>query len=155
FAIYDARDIRRPRLLLARDRLGIKPLYYAAAPGAFVFASELNALRASGLVGGAVSPAGLVGYLLLGSVPNPLTIYNACRALDAGCTAELAVDTPVGGPMIRQYWEVGTVAGAPTRSRDPRELVRAALDDAVTSHLVSDAPLGAFLSGGLDSSTVV
>src|SRR5262249_29244966 len=95
FAIYDAGtgSGRGARLLLARDHLGIKPLYYADTAAAFVFASELKALRASRLVGRAVSPAGLVGYLLLGSVPNPFTIYDGSRALDAGCTAEVELDT--------------------------------------------------------------
>jgi asparagine synthase (glutamine-hydrolysing) len=157
FAIYDAGDGtgRRPRLLLARDRTGIKPLYYADTSDAFVFVSELKALRASGLVGRAVSPAGLVAYLLLGSVPNPLTIYDACRALDAGCTAELGIDAPIGSPVIRQYWDVAAIEGLSIDPSDARERVREALADAVGSHLVSDAPLGAFLSGGLDSSAVV
>ena len=157
FAIYDTGDEsrRRPRLLLVRDRIGIKPLYYAESPEAFVFGSELRALRASGLVGRAISPAGLVGYLLLGSVPNPFTIYQTCRALDAGCTAELEIDAPAGGPVIRKYWDVATIGGRSHTRADARELVREALEDAVGSHLVSDAPLGAFLSGGLDSSAVV
>src|SRR5262249_36200153 len=146
---------RGARLLLARDHLGIKPLYYADTAAAFVFASELKALRASRLVGRAVSPAGLVGYLLLGSVPNPFTIYDGSRALDAGCTAEVELATSSGGPVIKQYWDIAAIKALSNPSRDAREQVRAALEDSVSSHLVSDAPLGAFLSGGLDSSTVV
>lgn len=166
FAIYDER--RAPpgtpgapsagqtrRLLLARDRLGIKPLYYALTPHAFVFASELKALRASGTVGRAVNPAGLVGYLMLGSVPCPLTIYQEIQALEPGCTLSLDVGVPGTAPAVRRYWTMPADTEEPSGVRDSVGQVRALLEDAVRSHLVSDVPLGAFLSGGLDSSAVV
>ncbi|HEX6507141.1 MAG TPA: asparagine synthetase B, partial [Chloroflexota bacterium] len=77
FGILDTRPEAGPgRLFLARDRLGVKPLYYACSDGEFLFASELKALHASGMVSREISPEGLVGYLLLGSVPGPHTIYR-------------------------------------------------------------------------------
>src|SRR5438876_7069564 len=84
FAILDLRGASagRGRLLLARDRLGIKPLYYAGTPDAFLFASELKGLVASGLLDREINPVGLVGYLLLGSVPSPHTIHEVVWALD-------------------------------------------------------------------------
>jgi asparagine synthase (glutamine-hydrolysing) len=158
FAIYDAREWPRgpQRLLLARDRLGIKPLYCAALPEAFAFASELKALQASGVVPGALSPAGLVGYLLFGSVPAPVTIYDGIQALEPGCVLRLAVDgSTTSLPQIQRYWSFPPPAEPAAPIRDPVGEVRALLDDAVRSHLASDVPLGAFLSGGLDSSAVV
>jgi asparagine synthase (glutamine-hydrolysing) len=156
FAIYDAREWPDgpQRLFLARDRLGIKPLYYAALPEVFGFASELKALQASGIVPGKLSSAGLVGYLLLGSVPAPVTIYDDIQALEPGCVLRLEVGRTTSPPHIRRYWSFPSPAHAAT-IRDPVGEVRALLDDAVRSHLVSDVPLGAFLSGGLDSSAVV
>jgi asparagine synthase (glutamine-hydrolysing) len=74
------------KLFLAKDRLGIKPLYYSQTVGTFVFASELKAMLASGLIPREISSAGLVGYLMFGSVPNPLTIYRDIQALEPGCT---------------------------------------------------------------------
>jgi asparagine synthase (glutamine-hydrolysing) len=143
------------RLFLARDRLGIKPLYYAHTSEAFVFASELKALLASGLLSREIDPAAVVAYLMLGSVPCPLTIYRDIRALEPGCSLSLDLQSPGAAPAIERYWELpgdivpaGDAGGA-------AEQVRALLDDAVRSHLVSDVPLGAFLSGGLDSSAVV
>ena len=157
FAVHDAREWPGgpQRLLLARDRLGIKPLYYAALPGVFVFASELKALQLSGMVSGKLSPAGLVGYLLFGSVPAPVTIYDGIQALEPGCVLNLEVGPVTSLPEIRRYWSLPPPADPAAMSRDPVGEVRALLDDAVRSHLVSDVPLGAFLSGGLDSSAVV
>src|SRR5258706_14654831 len=91
FAIYDFRSTI-PRLLLARDQMGIKPLYYAQTSEAFVFASELKALFASGLISRNISAAGLTGYLLTGSVPNPLTIYQDVAALDPATYLDIKLD---------------------------------------------------------------
>jgi asparagine synthase (glutamine-hydrolysing) len=156
FAIYDAREGPGRRcLLLARDRLGIKPLYHAASPGRLVFASELGALRASGLVSRATSPAGLVGYLLFGAVPGPLTIHQDVRALPPASIATVPVSDGVPAPASRRYWTLPTDTDGPADPAAAARAVRAGLEDAVRCHLVSDAPLGAFLSGGLDSSAVV
>ena len=157
FAIYDARQWPGgvQRLLLARDRLGIKPLYYSARPGSLVFASEVKALQASGLVSAGLSPAGVVGFLLLGSVPAPVTIYEGMHALEPGAMLRLEADWTTSRLNVRRYW-APPLPGDPTgATRDPVGEVRALLEDAVRSHLVSDVPLGAFLSGGLDSSSVV
>ena len=157
FAIYDEREGEAGprRLVLARDRLGIKPLYYSATGEALVFASELRALRASGLVGQSLSPAAVAGYLMLGSVPGPLTIYEGVRALEPGTVATVPVADRLAAPAVRRYWTLPAGTSGPADPATAAPLVRAALEDAVRSHLVSDAPLGAFLSGGLDSSTVV
>jgi asparagine synthase (glutamine-hydrolysing) len=156
FAVWDQRPqlADAGRLFLARDRLGVKPLYFARTGSAFVFASELTALLSSGLVSADVGSAGLVGYLMLGAVPNPLTIYRNVRALEPGCT--LTVTPGTGQERKTRYWSL------PQRTKSARidhheavTLVRAALDEAVRLELVSDVPIGAFLSGGLDSSAVV
>jgi len=155
FAVLDRRGGAGPRVLLVRDRLGIKPLYYAQTPEAFLFASEIKALLASGLLSREISAPGLVGYLMLGSVPSPHTIYRDIRALEPATTLAIDVDAPARRPLVRRYWQ------APEPSREPlsralaAEKVQAALTDALRSHLVSDVPVGAFLSGGLDSSAVV
>ena len=157
FAIYDEREGEAGprRLVLARDRLGIKPLYYSATGEALVFASELRALRASGFVGRRLSPAAVAGYLMLGSVPGPLTIYQGVRALEPGTVATVEVADRLAAPAVRRYWTLPAGTSGPADPATAAPLVRAALEDAVRSHLVSDAPLGAFLSGGLDSSAVV
>ena len=142
------------RLFLARDPMGVKPLYYARCPDGFVFASELRALLASGLVSSEVSPSGLVGYLLMGSVPNPLTIYRDARALPPA--ARLTVLPERTGPAIEQtYWSLSAEEAAPEDPSEAVESIGALLAESVRIRLVSDVPLGAFLSGGLDSSSVV
>ena len=150
-------DIREPggHLFLARDRLGVKPLYYATTPEALLFASELKGMLASGLTSREMSPAGLVGYLMMGSVPNPLTIYRDIRGLEPGCTLSIALDVASASPSPMRYWCLPTDIQEPTDDADVVEQVRALLEDAVRMQLVSDVPLGAFLSGGLDSSAVV
>jgi asparagine synthase (glutamine-hydrolysing) len=153
FAILDTRD--SGEVFLARDQLGVKPLYYAFTPEAFVFASELKALLASGLVSREVSPAGLVGYLTLGSVPQPWTIYRDAQALDAGCWLALPLAGVEQSIEPERYWSMPTHAEEHRSERDTVSRVRALLEDAVRRQLVSDVPLGAFLSGGLDSSAVV
>lgn len=151
-------------LFLARDRLGIKPLYYAHTAQAFLFASELKGLLAARLVSRELDPASLVAYLMLGTVPNPRTIYRSVQALEPGCT--LTLDLATHETRWARYWafpaEQEPSASPPQVGayvqRDDASVVeqtRVQLQDAVRSHLVSDVPLGAFLSGGLDSSAVV
>jgi asparagine synthase (glutamine-hydrolysing) len=154
FAVLDQRPGRR-RLFLARDRLGIKPIYWALTDDAFVAGSELRELRASGLVGREVDPAGLVGFLLTGSVPNPLTIQAGVRALEPGCTLTVPLDDPAAHGQPRRYWSLPTQVEPLAPGEDPAERVRALLAEAVRIRLVSDVPIGAFLSGGLDSGAVV
>jgi asparagine synthase (glutamine-hydrolysing) len=175
-AIYDRRRAAgRPgarRLLLARDRLGIKPLYYACLDGGrVVFASEVRALLASGLIARELSPAGVESYLLFGSVSEPATLVEGVRSLPPGHALSIAVGPPVNGCQPRQYWTLrpsisnrettassgsnGTSGsnGANSVNDAAREL-RTLLEDSIRVHLVADEPLGVFLSGGVDSTAV-
>jgi asparagine synthase (glutamine-hydrolysing) len=154
FAIYDQRDSQEITLLLARDHMGIKPLYYAQTPTAFVFASELKAVVASRLVSREIDPAGLVGYLLLGSVPNPLTIYQGIQELPPATYLRFCLDSPHRIDLVT-YWLLPEAGEVEIQPNVAIEQVRHLLEEAVRIRLVSDVPLGAFLSGGLDSSAVV
>ncbi len=155
FAIHDARAGKAGagRVFLARDRLGIKPLYIADTARGWVFASELRAIQASGLISRDLSSAGIVGFLMLGAVPNPLTIYREVRALQPGHTLSIALgDT--GTPTPKRYWALPTNT-VETSHEAAVEEIQHLLHEAVRTELVSDVPLGAFLSGGLDSSGIV
>lgn len=156
-AIYDARQA--PTLLLARDPLGIKPLYYTRVGGRFAFASECRALIAGGLATSEISPNGLLAYLQLGSVPAPLTIYRDIQAMEAGHQLTVTWDAEMS-PRIhspRAYWSLPVASASPPQVPYSTRLeeLRALLTDSVRRHLVSDVPLGAFLSGGVDSASVV
>lgn len=142
FALWDT---GRERLLLARDPLGIKPLYYSLRDGLFRFASQVKALEAGGGVSAAVDPAGLAGFLLWGSVPEPWTIRREVRALPAGHLLEVEGGR-VGEP--RRHYRFGALT-APAAA-DPA----AAVEDSVRAHLVSDVPVAVFLSAGLDSGLI-
>jgi asparagine synthase (glutamine-hydrolysing) len=147
-AVYDARS---HKLLLARDRFGEKPLYYAQRPDGFAFASELTALLADPGTSVEVSPASLDLYLSLQYVPAPDTAFAAIRKLPAGCLLEVSTAAP---PCVRSYYRVP--AGITTLPRREAEAhLRASVENAVQARLMSDVPLGAFLSGGLDSAIVV
>jgi len=139
------------RLLLARDRLGIKPLYYSQQPAGLVFASEIKALLASGLVDARPEPAALAAFLRMGSVPGPMTAITGVRELPPATLLRLEA----GRLSSERYWEIPAPSATSMRSAEAAALVRERLADAVESHLVSDVPLGVFLSGGLDSSSVV
>ena len=147
FAVWDQ---RRGHLFLARDRFGIKPLYYHLAPWGIAFASELKALLAAGCTDGALDWEGLDAFLELGYLPAPFTPFTDIRKLMPGHTLTW---TPGSLPSIRRYWDlprqqVRAPAALPER-------VRGWIDDSVAAHMVSDVPIAAFLSGGLDSSAVV
>ncbi len=153
-AIYDQRqEMSQAHVVLARDHLGVKPLYYAETETAVLFASEIKVLLASGLVRREINPTGLVGYLQLGSVPNPLTIYADIQAMPPATFLHFAVEN-VANIRPLPYYQLPhdeVVIDYPTAVAQ----VRQKLEQAVSSRLVSDVPLGAFLSGGLDSSGVV
>lgn len=145
FGILDA---AAGTLLLARDPLGIKPLYYShTAP--FCFASELRALTEARLTSRVIDDVALSAYLQLGSIPAPLTIYRDIAALPPGHSA-LVRWRGRTNLEVRRYW-----TPRPTNTSATVPDVKTALAEAVASHLVSDVPVGAFLSGGLDSSSVV
>lgn len=133
------------RLLLARDPLGIKPLYYSTGGGCLRFASQVKALEAGGAVSRAVDPAGLAGFLLWGAVPDPFTLRSAVRALPAGCFL-MAEEGRTGEP--EPFHRLGEVPAGPPLS--PAE----AVEDSVAAHLESDVPVAVFLSAGLDSGLI-
>jgi asparagine synthase (glutamine-hydrolysing) len=154
FAFFDPRG---PRLLLARDPAGIKPLYTAQAGDMLLFASEVRALLASGLVPRAVSPAAIAGMLAYGAVPQPLTLFAPIRMAPPGSwqtvtpAATGAAPWTVAAPVV--WW----APPEPDGPRDPGAFVprtRDVLDAAVRDHLVADVPVGVFLSAGLDSAAV-
>ena len=150
YALYDR---RRHLLLLGRDRLGKKPLYWAERGGVVVFGSEIKALLASGLCDDALDETALEAYLATGFVAGERTLYAGIRTLPAGC--QLTVSA--AGVSMRRYWELPTPAPVPP-ARDLGAAageVRARLDAAVRARLMAEVPLGAFLSGGVDSSAVV
>jgi asparagine synthase (glutamine-hydrolysing) len=155
FAIWDS--LTRT-LFLARDPYGIKPLYYANDGKTLRFASQVKALLAGGRVSAARDPAGIVGFLLRGSVPEPFTIYEAIRELPAGSSMIVTSDGP---SQPRSYFSIATVLrDAVNEHRRYSEEERAAIiadgvRESVRYHLVSDVPVGAFLSSGRDSSTIV
>ncbi len=148
FAIWDR---RRRRLMLARDRIGEKPLVYTDQPGFLAFASELRALRVFGAPR-ELDPQALDEYLSLQCVPSPRTIYSGVNKLPP---AHILLHDG-GRTEIRRYWDLPT--GRPPVTADPIEaqaLVRDKVREAVRLRMVADVPLGAFLSGGIDSSIVV
>jgi asparagine synthase (glutamine-hydrolysing) len=155
FAIWDA---RRHRLFLARDAMGIKPLYYAEVGACFLFASEVHTLLGTGLVPRRLDHAGLVNFLTFGSAYDPLTLVEGVRALPAGHT--LTWDN--GKLQESRYWDLvdnddGHTAINVLGSDEKRatENLQPALEEAVRLQLVSDVPVGVFLSGGIDSSALV
>ncbi len=139
-------DERERRLLLARGPYGIKPLYFAVRDGYLRFASQIKALDAGGAIPDAVDPAGLVGFLLWGSVPEPLTIRRGVRSIPSGHFVVVS-DGEVGEPRALHR-------PSPAGSGDATD-VAGALDDSVRAHLVADVPVGIFLSAGLDSGLIV
>ncbi|WP_017314708.1 asparagine synthase (glutamine-hydrolyzing) [Mastigocladopsis repens] len=136
---------------LARDPLGIKPLYYWQSGSSLVFASELRAILASGLPTIKMSMKGLYGYLIGGSVPEPYTLIEGVHCLAAGHWLHWQ---PVGMTK-QQYWQINFPPATTISPQEAKEKVRAALVDSIQHHFVSDVPVGIFLSGGIDSTTVL
>ena len=150
FALWD--DARR-RLVLVRDRLGIKPLYYRFVEGVLSFGSELQALSRHRGFRGSIDPAGLGGFVRHGYVPGPRTIYRDTWRLGPG---EFLVWED-GAVRVASYWRLTDPADAPPPAGfgEAVDALEALLGDAIEDRLIADVPLGAFLSGGVDSSTVV
>lgn len=150
FALYDH---ARRRLVMARDPYGIKPLYYADDGRCVRFASTVKGLTAGGSIPSAPSAAGLVGFAILGSVPEPFTAVRAVNALPAG-SLMIVDDNGPGAPLrwfsLAQSLAEAEAARAPEAAAVPG-LVREALLDSVRAHLVADVPVGLFLSAGVDS----
>ncbi|MFI5353790.1 MAG: asparagine synthase (glutamine-hydrolyzing), partial [Candidatus Binatales bacterium] len=149
-AIWDA---RRERLLLARDRLGIKPLYYHYGAGRLIFASELRAILAGGLVAATPCLEAVDSYLELGAVQEPLTMIEGVRSLGAGSFAIVTAN----GFQEQSYWDLSAFARQAQQLDEAAAIarVRTLLEQAVARHLVADVPVGVFLSGGLDSTSLV
>ena len=155
FALWDRRE---GKLHLARDRIGIKPLYWGRFGGLFVFGSELKALRAHAGWPVAIDRDALAGYMRFMYVPAPWTIYSGVRKLEPGRI--LTVDA-TREPTIETYWDLRAVVRETARRPRPvtagqaLDALEVQLSDAVRRRMISDVPLGAFLSGGIDSSTIV
>ncbi len=146
FAIWDE---RQRTCFLARDRFGIKPLYYHESDGVLAFASEVRALVASGVVAPAVDQQAVFEYFRSGSVPEPLSLIKGVRALEAAhhmtwCDGEATLE---------RYWDIAFAGDHP--DGDPVAATREALIDSIRHHFVSDVPVGVFLSGGIDSTAIV
>ncbi|MCC6924272.1 XrtA/PEP-CTERM system amidotransferase [Novosphingobium sp.] len=151
FAIYDQRE---RTLFMARDRLGVKPLFYAPlSDGSLAFASELKGLLAHPLLRREIDPLAVEDYLTWGYVPDHRSILQGVHKLPAGHTLLLRHDAPLPAPS--QYWDVSFAERRKGRAADLEAELLHLLRQAVTSRMVSDVPLGAFLSGGVDSSSVV
>src|SRR6266480_2420107 len=149
FAIWDSNT---RTLLIGRDPTGMKPLSYLALPEGLVFCSELRSLWALDSNRLRVAPSAIMQYLAFGYVPDPASIFEGVRKLPPG---HLLLWSAHKGTEVRTYWEPPHPEGPPMDETELVATLRAKLDAAVASHLEAEVPLGAFLSGGLDSSTVV
>ncbi|OLB91764.1 MAG: asparagine synthase (glutamine-hydrolyzing) [Actinobacteria bacterium 13_2_20CM_2_66_6] len=145
-------DARTKRLVLARDRVGIKPLSYWLAPDGIAFCSELRSLLALSRFPRRLDERGIAAFLSLGYVPDPLAAFAGVTKLPPGHVLTWSADR---GAAVRRYWTPIGVASNSVDEAAAQQRVRDLLADAVGSHLEAEVPLGAFLSGGLDSSTVV
>lgn len=150
FCIWDK---RRKKISLFRDRLGIKPLFYAEAGGYLLFASEMKALLASGLISKEIDIAALNHYLGLQYVPAPMTIYKNIRKLRPA--HKLSISSKDESVSQAEYWDLNNIPVSSMSFEDCKERYYELLVESVKLHLRSDVPLGAFLSGGVDSSAVV
>lgn len=151
FALYDQ---QQQSLFLARDRFGIKPLFYSLLPDQqVIFGSELKVLKAHPDLPRQLEPRAVEDYFALGYIPEPKTIYRDVYKLRPGHT--LLIQRGAEMPEQRQYWDISFRHEPAGREEDTREELLARVREAVEVRLVADVPLGAFLSGGVDSSAVV
>jgi asparagine synthase (glutamine-hydrolysing) len=145
-------DTRKKNCFFARDPYGIKPLYLAKTRGGWLFASQVKALVASGLVSGETDPLGEASFWMLGSVAGPRTWFKDVFEIPPGSWAEINGEGKFVGP--ESYWDIGESWSADPcdiEREELREQVRQALLESVRYHLVADVPVGVFLSGGIDS----
>lgn len=155
FAIWDA---AAQQLFLARDRFGEKPLYYVDRPGLFIFASEVRALLQTGLVAPQLNQAGLIEYLRYGSISDPETLIGKVRSLPPAHYLLLKN----GEAVFKKYWDLDSPERDPASPHSITDIgretiaeLRQLLQEAVSLRTVSDVPVGVFLSGGIDSSSIV
>lgn len=144
-------DKRKQQLLLARDRIGIKPLFYGLGKHGVVFGSEIKCIQASGLVELKVDSRAIADLFTFFYIPGPKTIYRNVYSLDPG--SYLRLDR--NGIYQRKYWDLKDEPLSLSSEQEYQERLLAVLRESVKSHLLSDLPVGAFLSGGVDSSSVV
>jgi asparagine synthase (glutamine-hydrolysing) len=166
-AIWDARssgtsgeEARHAQIFLARDRLGIKPLYYAAAGGALLFSSEVRSLLASGRLQPRLSPDSLEAFLTFGSVVEPSTLVEAVFSVPPGHCLAFSADAPPARPSPKPYWIYSDAVlqqegPSPKTIQEAAKQLRPLLEETVRDHLIADVPLGVFLSSGLDSTSLV
>lgn len=166
-AIWDARASgtsgeasRRAQIFLARDRLGIKPLYYAATRGAFLFSSEVRSLLAAGHIEPRLAPESLEAFLTFGSVAEPCTLVEGVFSVPPGHFLAFQADAPPDKPSPRPYWTYSEAVlrqegPKPKTFQDAAKQLRPLLEETVRDHLIADVPLGVFLSSGLDSTSLV
>lgn len=155
---FAIRDVREQRTFLARDRFGKKPLYYAETSDGFYFASELKCLRAAGIPAapGEMNTQALSFYLQFAYIPDPLTVFQGVHKLAGGCSM-LVPDRP-GAMKIVRYWSVPEPCEVATPGLSEEavcEEISSIVDESVRLRMIADVPLGAFLSGGIDSGLVV
>ena len=168
FAIWDARAsgssgeaARRAKIFLARDRMGIKPLYYAFSKGAFLFSSEVRSLLASGQVEPQLSPDSIEAFLTFGSVAEPSTMIRGVFSVPPGHCLSFTADAPPEKPAPKPYWVYSDAVLqqegglAPKNLQEAAKLLRPLLEETVRDHMIADVPLGIFLSSGLDSTSLV
>jgi asparagine synthase (glutamine-hydrolysing) len=166
-AIWDARSsgtsveaARRAQIFLARDRLGIKPLYYAVTGGALLFSSEVRSLLASGRLQPRLSPDSLEAFLTFGSVVEPSTLVEGVFSVPPGHCFAFPADAPPAKPSPKPYWVYSDAVlqqeGPPPKTfQEAAKRLRPLLEETVRDHLIADVPLGVFLSSGLDSTSLV
>ena len=170
-AIWDARSsatsggtsgeaAQRAQIFLARDRLGIKPLYYAVAGGALLFSSEVRSLLASGRLQPRLSPNSLEAYLTFGSVAEPSTLVEGVFSVPPGHCLAFPADAPPAKPAPKPYWIYSDAVlqqegPKPKNLQEAAKLLRPLLEETVRDHMIADVPLGVFLSSGLDSTALV
>jgi asparagine synthase (glutamine-hydrolysing) len=166
-AIWDARSsgasgeaARGARIFLARDRMGIKPLYYGVADGAFLFSSEVRSLLACGRLQPRLAPDSLEAYLTFGSLAEPSTLVEGVLSIPPGHCLSFSAEAPPAKPSPHPYWVYSDAVlqqegPKPKNLREAAKLLRPLLEETVREHLIADVPLGVFLSSGLDSTSLV
>jgi asparagine synthase (glutamine-hydrolysing) len=151
FALWDR---NRDTLFLARDRLGVKPMHYALLPdGTLLFGSELKSLLAHGGLARGIDPLAVEDYFALGYVPEPRTIFRGAKKLPPAHTLTLRRGQPIAEP--REYWDLRFTLASPMSMEEATDELMRRLRESVRLRMISEVPLGAFLSGGVDSSAVV
>lgn len=147
-------DRNRQTFFMARDRLGVKPLYYALLPdGMLLFGSELKSVMAHGGLSRSIDPLAVEEYFALGYVPEPRTIFKGAQKLPPAHTLVIRRGEPV--PQPREFWDVKFTLDNRISEEDAMQELRERLTESVRLRMISEVPLGAFLSGGVDSSAVV